>query len=258
MPFPETDRVLYQRSPLRQVICQLRFPPVLRIGAESPANFQELIRKVYPSYRQNPAAPEVFGGVGTVFQFRPLPVQGSVHEFSDNESTWKVTLAVDFVALQTDSYNRWEEFSRRLEHVCETTKQCYGPTSYSRVGLRYIDVIQRSEIGLDGRPWSELLQPHIAGEFASPAVADDIQRAWRELLLGLPDGQSKVRIRHGLATAEPSPEQCFMIDSDFFRDSRTEIADADGILREFNRRAGHLFQWCIQPALQVALGPRPA
>jgi len=31
MPFPEVKRVIYEHNPLDKVICQLRFPPILRI-----------------------------------------------------------------------------------------------------------------------------------------------------------------------------------------------------------------------------------
>ena len=44
MPFPDYGRVIYQRNPLIEVICQVRFPPVLRIDVEPPAAFQEAIR----------------------------------------------------------------------------------------------------------------------------------------------------------------------------------------------------------------------
>ena len=49
MPFPETDRVIYAHNPLEQVICQFRFPPILRIDSELPAQFQDRIRHEFPS-----------------------------------------------------------------------------------------------------------------------------------------------------------------------------------------------------------------
>ena len=39
--FPNSPRVIYERTPLRQVICQLRFRMILRVTAETPAVFQE-------------------------------------------------------------------------------------------------------------------------------------------------------------------------------------------------------------------------
>lgn len=50
MPFPQTERVQYKKSPLIEVISQLRFPPVLKIDSVSPANFQDEIRSDFPYF----------------------------------------------------------------------------------------------------------------------------------------------------------------------------------------------------------------
>jgi uncharacterized protein (TIGR04255 family) len=54
MAFPEAPRVIYEKNPLDEVLCQLRFPTVLKIDAEPPAAFQELIRADYPFYERKP------------------------------------------------------------------------------------------------------------------------------------------------------------------------------------------------------------
>ena len=53
MPFPESERVVFRRNTLAEVICQLRFPPILEIAAKDPAAFQEQIRAEYPLYQRN-------------------------------------------------------------------------------------------------------------------------------------------------------------------------------------------------------------
>jgi uncharacterized protein (TIGR04255 family) len=50
MLFPDVPRVIYEVNPLEEVICQLRFLPVLKIDTEPPAGFQEEIRAEYPLY----------------------------------------------------------------------------------------------------------------------------------------------------------------------------------------------------------------
>lgn len=52
MPFPEVKRVIYKKNPLHQVICQLRFPPILKVDAEIPSIFQEKIRGEFPNFKE--------------------------------------------------------------------------------------------------------------------------------------------------------------------------------------------------------------
>ena len=40
-PFPDTPRVVYNKNPLFEVLCQLRFPHILRIETEIPAAVPE-------------------------------------------------------------------------------------------------------------------------------------------------------------------------------------------------------------------------
>jgi uncharacterized protein (TIGR04255 family) len=83
MTFPETPRVIYAQNPLVEVICQLKFPPILRIETELPAIFQESIRKEYPlsqtaEAQQIPLPPAL---VKMVEQSVPGFVQGRTYQF---------------------------------------------------------------------------------------------------------------------------------------------------------------------------------
>lgn len=56
--FPVAPRVVYDKSPLVEVVCQLRFPTVLRIEAEVPSAFQEAVRSRFPLFdRQASSVP---------------------------------------------------------------------------------------------------------------------------------------------------------------------------------------------------------
>ena len=53
MPFPEVDRVIYTTNPLDREICQLRFPPILKIDTEIPSQFQDKLRSEYPNLSES-------------------------------------------------------------------------------------------------------------------------------------------------------------------------------------------------------------
>ena len=129
-PFPETARVVYQRNPLAEVICQVRFPPVLRIEAELPAAFQERIRQRFPVYRGSESA-GMLGGIAVPDEIMqmvrdsfPGVLQKQPQAFASADEKWTVTLAKDFLALATTDYSRWENFRgtwRRIELRCSNT-----------------------------------------------------------------------------------------------------------------------------------------
>ena len=52
MLFPDAKRTIYKNNVLEQVICQLRFPTILKIDTEVPSRFQEVIRHRFPIYKQ--------------------------------------------------------------------------------------------------------------------------------------------------------------------------------------------------------------
>ena len=50
MLYSDSPRVHYNKPQLAEVICQLRFPAILSIGAREPVDFQDAIRSMFPRY----------------------------------------------------------------------------------------------------------------------------------------------------------------------------------------------------------------
>lgn len=46
--FPSKPDIPLKKAPLMEVVCQVRFPPILRINTEEPSEFQEEIRDRFP------------------------------------------------------------------------------------------------------------------------------------------------------------------------------------------------------------------
>jgi uncharacterized protein (TIGR04255 family) len=259
MLFPESPRVIYNKNPLVEVICQLRFPRILRIDTDLPTAFQEEIRAAFPNFTQSAAIdlgklpPDLARIVGLE---KALGSGQQSYEFSSADGTWKVTLTSQFLALVTTKYRRWEEFKERLGLPLQALARTYGPTFFSRLGLRYQDVIKRSELGLSDVAWSELLQPHILAELSKPGIEAAAVEVARNLLLQIGDQGDKVRVQHGFAKTGQDPEKCYLIDCDFFVEQQTEPNNATAVLDRLNRESGRLFRWCIESRLHEAMEPR--
>ncbi|GDX40580.1 hypothetical protein LBMAG21_08720 [Armatimonadota bacterium] len=136
-------------------------------------------------------------------------------------------------------------------------EEIFHPRYYTRIGLRYQDMIVRSRIGLDGIAWNALLQPYILGELGSNDIESSIVARFTQCLINLSASQSQVRLGHGFGpdTEEGVP---YVIDSDFFTDIKTEKGQVLDALDYFNKQSGRLFRWCITPRLHAAMDPQQA
>jgi uncharacterized protein (TIGR04255 family) len=262
MPFPVVERVIYSKNPLDHVICQLRFPPILRIDSEIPAGFQERIRSEFPNYSETSElkleVPQEMKDVIPAEILRQMlqPVGSKNYEFSSDNSQWKINLTRTFIALTAHKYERWELFKEKLRLPLQALIDEYAPSNFSRIGLRYVDVIKRSQLNLQDVAWNELLEPYILGMLASPEIGDHIQAFENKHDISLADGQSTVRILTKFVVAAENNEVCFMIDSDFFTTEKTEISAALDKLDFFSVRGTRLFQWCITNRLHTAMEPQ--
>jgi len=261
MPFPESHRVRFKKNPLRQVICQLRFPPILKIDTGIPADFQDRIRNSFPNFSEisewKIEFPKVIGGA------LPPEIADQVSQSAGNKNYSfltedeknKINLTRTFIALSTINYHVWEEFRSMLENILKIFVDIYNPSYYSRIGLRYIDIITRSELGLKDVDWNSLLKPHVLGIISDPYVGKNVEDYESKYLIGLEDGESIVRIISKLINNEPTNEDLFVIDSDFFGTQKIAPNNVMELLNFYNTRASRLINWAILPRLFDAMEP---
>lgn len=259
MPFPEATRVLYKKNPLQQVICQLQFPPILKIDAQIPAEFQDRVRKEFPNYSEVIAEPpsEIKGQIPSELFSKILKATSSNknYAFSSENENWRVNLTRTFIAITATKYERWEHFKSKLDIPLKALIDVYAPIHFSRIGLRYIDIFNRSDLGFEANTsWTELLKPDILGILGSTEVSDFVKASRCTYQIGLSDGESTVRLVAHLV--EDDGEICYAIDSDFSNHKKMPIKDATGKLDYFNKRATRLIRWCITDRLHNSMEPQ--
>lgn len=257
--FPEVERVVYGSAPLVEVICQVRFPADLRIETSPPADFQQRIRAQFPLLTQHHQA--MLSGIPAKLAealqaVLPPPGSTTTWQFSTEDGVDTLQLTKDNLTLLSRNYQRWERFHGLFVAPLSALQDLYRPPFFTRVGLRYRDIIQRSKLGLGETNWSSLLKPHILAEIAQDGFETRTEEALRNVLLKLPDQGAKVRLQHGFAEVEGSPEQVYLIDCDFFVE-RTEAANVDSALQYFHGNAARFFRWCITDSLHQAMAPQP-
>ncbi len=261
LTFPDSSRVIYGKNPLVSVICQLRFAPILKIDASPPAEFQEHIRETFPLLKEKAVETDVPADL-------PEPLRNLLrdslqktnrraYDFISEDETWTVSLTREFLALSTSQYARWEDFRSKLDQPFAALLAVYRPAFFTRIGLRYQNLIQRSNVDLEGVAWSELLKPQISGILSANNMGGTVAESHAQILIQLADDSGSVRIRHGIGqnSDNETDEECYVIDSDFFTDEKTRTDDAANILDNFNRQSGRLFRWCIEERLHDAMDP---
>src|SRR5581483_1579546 len=248
MSFPESERVTYRKNVLETVICQLRFPPILRIETELPAAFQERIRGAYPVLTQLAPMDTATGFpvevLNLVKSMLPLNISRT-YQFSSGDEHWRVTLSKESLALEClGVYTRWEDFIGRFAIAIDALRREYAPPFFNRIGLRYVDIIRRSRLNLANVPWRDLLNEHIAAELASD-ISADVQEAAHVLVLKLNEHGDRLRMNHGTVRTQEPDEESYRIDNDFYSEQRTESDNVATRLDELHRESGNCFRWCI-------------
>jgi len=257
MPFPKSKRVLFQNNPLVEVVCQVRFPPVLQITAEEPAAFQERVRSAYPLYRRDEGADIPADFRQLVSQLRiPGLTDQTVHVFQTEDQQRFITLGRESLALSDRHYHRWEQFSGELDTALAALAAVYNPAFFTRIGLRYKDVVNKKKLGLNGARWDSLICKPLVGPLGESAVRDRIAAYTSDAMVKLDEVRGGfLHLRHGLME-EKGKGESFLFDADFFTQERSETADVKPILDSFNRLAGNYFRWAITPRLRTALKPK--
>ena len=149
MPFPEIERVIYSTSPLVEVVCELQFPPILKISADEPYDFQERVRRAYPKFAATTPvdplpqdAPDFLRPLlQATFQDTSLSAGARKYHFSDPNDEWEIVLSREAISLTTTAYTRWERFLASLVDIVNHLFDLYEPSYFSRIGLRYKDLL---------------------------------------------------------------------------------------------------------------------
>lgn len=258
MPFPESNRVIYQKNPLSEVICQIRFPTILEIGFQDPSEFQRKIRSGYPLYERADATPPISKEVSGLLAGLPVHRSGEyiTHNFLTENSNRFISLNRDFLAITEKRYQRWEDFRKEIKTAQVTLEEIYQPSFYSRIGLRYQDVIYKDRLGLESESWNSLVNPSFIGVLGASEVRDHIEDIRTQAVIRIGEVQGGfVTLRHGLIRRSQNGEEVYMIDADFFTEDRGATKDVFDVLDRFNRLAGNFFRWAITPRLREALEP---
>jgi len=252
MHFPQREDVRLRRAPLAEVICQVRFPPILRIASEQPVEFQERVRERFPRL-------EVEQGV-LVHMAPPGPTPPSakpeprIFRFKSPDGNTTVSLAMNFYALSTTSYTHWSDFLDSLRLVNEAACETYALPYAVRVGLRFINHLTFENTGTSsvGELWG-LLRPELTALLTADCWDEPLEMLSQLLLSG--GENERLTLRSGFKGGE---EPLLQLDLDYYAEGNIALERVTTLCQGYHDVIYNAFRWCIREEKLVVFAPVPA
>ena len=243
-PVPST--VQLSDAPLTVVLVQIRFPDVLSISkAEFIADFQEQIRMTYPLNQTD------HNSILEVMNDAVKQTKMTNWRFFDKDRHWRISLAPNFLALETRAYESRSDFTRRTVDVMHALSNTINPNIMTRIGVRYVNQIY-------GSKWEELsrfVRPEMLGIFIEEHK-DKLSRTLNELAGETDVGSMTSRWGYMPANHTHEPDlmpqistPSWFLDIDIYKQfAKPESFDVDKIeslVMRLATRAYGFFRWTV-------------
>ena len=235
---PPAGPAHYPRNFIRQAVCELRFPTIFEIEDQRPpASFWKVVRKDFPVHD---VLKNVNLGLASI-------AQANAHQFRSKQSRWTVVLRTSAITLETSRYDSFEEFERQLSTVVEAAKQTIDSDFFTRVGLRYINMLPCAPGEVDG--W---VNPSLIGPLAQGVYGDVEEHA--QQVRGSTDCGGYF-FQHGIgADGGPSGRKGYILDFDFYREE-VGVEEAMATVRRLHDLEFCMFTWALGDKAHVFLDP---
>lgn len=246
---PPADLQTFRRNPLRAVIWQLRFAPILKVNLGVP-EFQDQVRGRFPGYQESSGIHlELAGGA-------PRQREVRQHRFLAKGEPSILTLEDMSVSLEYGDHRAREVLLSDAELVCRALSSAYRSVAPQRLGVRYVNTIDLDTVASAlGRSltWQDVLTPEFV-RFPTGLADEPRTRFASEITSPLPPGEMTVRM--GLLPDGAGAHLEYRLDVDRFVVEDFELADVhdllirfvDDIYRVFRAAAGSaLLEWMNAP-----------
>lgn len=239
--FPAKSEIALARSPLAEVVCQVRFPIILKISQETPVEFQEQIRSRFPELSLERGlhlrAPTIGRQEDIAADIQPV-----VYRFSSADDLTTLSLAADFFAVTTTGYTHWRDFKHELDFAHQMVERVYQPARATRIGLRYINrlTLENTQTA-SALELIELLNPDLTATLRTD-LFNTISGVAHQMTFS--DGTVRLNLRVVYRIENDDPE--IFLDLDAFEAGKLELASLMQRVEEFHTAIHDAFRWCLK------------
>jgi uncharacterized protein (TIGR04255 family) len=252
LEFPNKPEIRLRKSPLDEVICQVKFPPILKITKETPVELQEAIRDRFPDLQVEQGFLIQFPKVGS--SEKPLvETPPRVHRFIRPDNQSHATLGHDFFSLSTKAYQHWDEFTADFQLLETAVRNIYHLPYATRIGLRFINRFSLNNTGSNSiKEVLDLFRSEFTCLFQTKCWQQPEEMISQIIIA---DGQAKLAIRSKYGSENQIP--FFIMDFDYFQEGRLALENLIETLTHFHDRIYQAFRWSIFDESLERFDPEP-
>jgi len=249
---PPPTEIPLPRAPLASVLWQVRFPSQGTL-VPKPNEFapdlitaiQQDLKSVYPIFHKQ------FGHTVEVNDGQPeVRENAGLWRFSSIDNNWHVSVARNFVSLQTTKYTSRADFVSRTGKILEAIQKRLDPGAATRIGVRYVN-----RVALDGVDICKMVRTSAFGLFADPELQAAIQHSASEILLTTEEGALMLKslvlpenATHDPSVLPPIPQRSWAMDFDLFSEEPREfdVVALEQAISSYCKRIYAVFCWVVE------------
>lgn len=233
---PKLTPVVYDENFVKTAVCELRYPVVMQLDAAAVAAGHKSLRKEYPHFERGN---EVSIGPGV------RSVEGEpVFQFQSRDKHWRLKVKSSALSIETDSYRHFADLAGRVQRVMDAFKDVYQSDYFTRVGLRYVDVVSIPDDKI-----SEDINPALVAPLADRTYGT-VSKYVQEVRGDIEEGS--YTFRHGFSEKPVDGPPRYFLDFDFHAED-IELADVMPKLEAFGVHAFSFFMWTLGPRTKALL-----
>jgi len=237
---------VFQRNSLLSVTVELRFHPILKISnGQYVPDFQDRVRDSFPIYSE--------GKVQTI-NFQPPDTVETQEEkqfhFKKPDEKTSITLGVSKLILESRHHESHENILNDFNLALSALLEVYGKIKNTRLGMRYINLIERERIQNDLNrevEWRDLIHSSYLEMPASVATLEGT-KFYSEINSPIEGGA--LTLRYGLLNTSEDKKLRFVFDLDRYLDEEFPLQSIMEKLRSFADDIYALFETMIGPELK--------
>jgi uncharacterized protein (TIGR04255 family) len=230
-----TRQPVLEHSPLKVVICQMRYPRQIGLGEADVRPVQRALASEYPTARIGRAAELIVTPAGVT----PAGEE-PVFQFVSADEGWTVTVGAESLSLETTAYIDFTDFLQRWHTIVSAVTEVLDLTRQERIGLRYVNEMPCAA-PLTEADIRRMVRQDLVGPLGATARTERLMSSSNELRFLQERGVCTMR--HGLVFYDDAGAQL-------------DVNQQIRLLAEFADGAFDLFRWSLDPDQFASFNPQ--